>query len=48
MSERLRIAWHVYWLGHSVRVNRHITVPSFDPSAKGWLWECECGLGCAR
>jgi hypothetical protein len=48
MSDRLRIAWHVYRHGHNVRVNRHISVPLFDQSAKGWLWECECGKTAAR
>lgn len=39
-----RFRWyHIYRLGHSIRVNRHISVPMFDPSAKGWLFTCECG-----
>ena len=48
MSRRMRIAWHVYRHGHSVTVNRNISVPLFDPSAKGWLYRCECGLEEAR
>lgn len=39
----IRLLWHVWRKGHSVRVNRTITTPlgSFD---KGWLYTCECGL----
>ncbi len=44
----IKILWHVWRHGHNVRVNRQITVPSFDPSAKGWLYECECGVIEAR
>ena len=43
-----RLLWHVLRHGHSVNVNRGISVPSFDPSAKGWLYKCECGLVVAR
>jgi hypothetical protein len=39
-----RFRWyHLYRLGHSMRVNRNITVPLFDSGAKGWLFKCECG-----
>lgn len=34
--------WHLIKLGHSIRVNRHITVDMGDPS-RGWLFVCECG-----
>ena len=40
--------WHVWRLGHSVRVNLGISVPAFDPSARGWLYVCECGRTWAR
>lgn len=38
----IKLLWHVWRKGHSVRVNRHITVP-LGCSGKGWLWTCECG-----
>jgi hypothetical protein len=44
----IKLLWHVWRKGHSVRVNRHISVPSWDPSAKGWLWVCECGITVAK
>ena len=38
-----RFRWyHLYRLGHSMRVNRNITVPLRDTS-RGWLFVCECG-----
>lgn len=42
------LLWHVWRKGHNVRVNRGLTVPMFDPYAKGWLYTCECGLTVAR
>lgn len=39
----IKLLWHVWRKGHSVRVNRGITVGLGDTS-KGWLYECECGL----
>ena len=44
----IRLLWHVWRKGHSVRVNRGISVPSFDPGTKGWLWTCECGWTVAK
>ncbi len=44
----VRLFWHVWRRGHSVSVNRGITVPAFDPTAKGWLYRCDCGLLVAR
>lgn len=44
----IRLLWHVWRRGHSVRVNRTISVPIWDPTAKGWLWTCECGLKVAK
>jgi hypothetical protein len=44
----MRLLWHVGRRGHSVRVNRGITVPVFDVTSRGWLYECECGLVVAR
>ena len=44
----IRLLWHVWRKGHSVRVNRGITVRLFDAGSKGWLFEDECGLVVAR
>lgn len=44
----IRMIWHLVVRGHSIRVNLSISVPSFDPSARGWLYTCECGEGWAR
>ena len=38
----LTILWHVWALGHSVRVNRCMTRALGD-SSLGWLYHCECG-----
>lgn len=43
----IALLWHVWRKGHSVRVNRHITVPMRGTS-KGWLYRCECGKTVAR
>ena len=43
----IRLLWHVWLKGHSVRVNRGITVAMGDTS-KGWLYRCVCGLEMAR
>lgn len=43
----IRLLWHVWAKGHSVRVNRHMTRALSDPS-KGWLYVCECDLVVAR
>lgn len=43
----LTLLWHVWRHGHSVRVNRGITVGLMD-SSKGWLYRCECGMTVAR
>jgi len=42
-----RLLWHVWRHGHSVYVNRGITVPLGDVS-RGWLYRCECGGVVAR
>lgn len=34
--------WHLYKYGHSIQVNRTITVP-LASTDKGWLFTCECG-----
>lgn len=34
--------WHLIKLGHSIRVNRGISIGMGDTS-KGWLFSCECG-----
>lgn len=39
--------WHLYHHGHSIRVNRHITIGVMDRS-RGWLYTCECGRTWAR
>lgn len=44
----IRLLWHVWRHGHTVRVNRHLTVSTFDVFAKGWLYSCSCGLQVAR
>lgn len=44
----IRLLWHVFHRGHSVRVNRTISVPTFDSVSRGWLYRCECGLTVAR
>jgi hypothetical protein len=38
---------HVYFRGHSMLVNRHISLGLGDPS-KGWLYRCDCGEFKAR
>lgn len=43
----IRLLWHLWAKGHSVTVNRHISVPLGDTS-KGWLYRCECGEVVAR
>lgn len=43
-----KLLWHVWRKGHSVRVNKGITVAMNDIGSKGWLWVCECGLTVAR
>lgn len=48
VPRRIQVWWHVWHLGHSVRVNRTISVPAFDPGSMGWLYECECGESWAR
>jgi hypothetical protein len=34
--------WHVRVLKHRMRVTRMISVPSWDPRARGELWTCSC------
>lgn len=43
----IRLLWHVWRHGHSVRVNRQITVPMGCPGM-GWFYVCECGHTVAR
>lgn len=43
----IKLLWHVARYGHSVDVNRNITVAMSDPS-KGWLYRCECGKVVAK
>lgn len=43
----IRLLWHVWVKGHSVRTNRSITAPLGYPG-KGWLHVCECGMVVAR
>jgi hypothetical protein len=38
----VRLLWHVWRKGHTVIVNRNITVP-MGMKGKGWLYKCECG-----
>lgn len=44
----LTLLWHVAAKGHTVIVNRGITVPLGDTTSKGWLYKCECGGMVAR
>lgn len=44
----IKIFWHLWKHGHSVRVNRTISVPMFDIGSRGWLYTCECGETWAR
>lgn len=34
--------WHERVLGHLILMSR-VSVPMFDPGAKGYLWDCTCG-----
>ena len=34
--------WHKYALKHHIETSR-VSVPMFDPGAKGLLHKCECG-----
>jgi hypothetical protein len=43
----ITLFWHLWVLGHSIRVNRCIT-RSMGDSSKGWLYVCECGETFAR
>ena len=43
----LKILWHIYKKGHSVDVNRGITIGLGD-TCKGWLYSCDCGITHAR
>lgn len=43
----MKVLWHVWRKGHSVKVHRDITIPLADTS-KGWLYRCECGGVVAR
>lgn len=48
MFIRIKLCWHLIRHGHSIKVNRYITVPMYDLTSKGWLYECECGESWAR
>lgn len=43
----IKLLWHIYRKGHSVRVNRGISIGLGDRS-KGWLYRCECDYTVAR
>lgn len=43
----IKLLWHVARYGHSVDVNRDITVAISD-QPKGWPYKCECGKVVAR
>lgn len=43
----IALFWHLWVKGHSVTVNRNITVGLGD-SSSGWLYRCECGMLVAR
>jgi len=42
------IWWHEVVLRHTLRRNRMITVPSWDPHARGLLVHCSCGKTWAK
>ena len=42
-SARLPLWWHVWVLGHDVTVKR-VSAPMWDPSARGLLIDCGCGV----
>lgn len=44
---RLPLWWHIWVLGHDQTIKR-VSVPAWDPSAKGLLVDCSCGKGWAR
>ena len=44
----IALLWHLFRHGHSVAVDRTITVNVDDLAAKGWLYTCECGKTVAR
>lgn len=46
-SSMIKLLWHVWVKGHSVRTNRTISMARGD-SSKGWLHVCECGMVVAR
>lgn len=41
------IWWHEYVLKHKM-FKRRVSVPIFDPSAKGILVDCQCGKSWAK
>lgn len=43
----MKFWWHHKVLGHAVLVRR-VTVPVWDPSARGVLYDCICGHEWAR
>lgn len=44
---RMPLWWHMRVLGHDQTVRR-VSVPAFDPSARGLLIDCSCGVGWAK
>lgn len=44
----IKLIWHVMRHGHSVDVNKGMTVGIGDMFSKGWLYECSCGHTVAR
>ena len=44
----IKLFWHLWHSGHSVRVNKWLSVSMFDPGSRGWLYHCECGYQVAR
>lgn len=43
----ITLFWHLWHMGHAIDVRR-VSVPMFDPGAKGWLYKCSCGMTYAR
>jgi hypothetical protein len=48
MSKPLGVRFHERVLRHRVRLNRMISVPTWDPHARGELWTCSCKKSWAR
>jgi hypothetical protein len=48
VKKPLGVVWHERVLQHYVTVNKQISVPMWDPGARGELWTCSCTRMWAR